>query len=321
MYEKNILYNYNLFLLPFLGMKKLHIFLLISFFSSNIFSQDIYTIFGYRITDVDLNANHRASLSNYLWDSSMTVTDEIYGNNKFDYMKNENGYYAGIGYRQFNMFNNPNIYSNYSFKFQEENVSIYVTDNSNWSNDTGWQKIYGQSFIFGYGLGYMMDNGLSIEASTDYNLPLGQTFYYNDFDDFPTGNYLSFNIKAGYTIGSGRDNLWTAPLGVHISQPTNTRFMNSKVFDSINPSSKDIEFELPGGYALVAGVVVLIAGLFADDGYGGYESYEWDQFYNQYGVLVYRCRTDGGPNSGQFAPDYKCSGLKNDNRWPSKRSF
>lgn len=299
---------------------KLLLFLLII---SKIFSQDIYTIFGYRITDLEQNGQHRASLSNYLWDSSMVVTDEFYGNDKFDYMKYENGYFAGLGYRQYNMFNNSNIYSNYSFKFQEENVSIYVTDNSSWSNDTGWQKIYGQSLIFGYGLGYMMDNGLSIEASADYNLPLGQTFWYNDFDDFPTGNFLSFNIKAGYTIGSRNDNLWTSPLGVHVSKPNNTKFMNTKAFDGVNPSSTDIEFELPGGYGVVAGIAVLIAGLFAGDGYDGYSStsYEWDQFYNQYGVLIYRCRTDGGPNSGQFAPDYKCSGLKNDSRWPSKRDF
>lgn len=311
-------------------MRKLYSFISILVLSTNLFSQDIYTIFGYRITDLEPNGAHRASLSTYLWDNSMTVTDEIYGNNKFDYIKHENGYFAGLGYRQMNMFSNPNLYSNYTFKFQEENVSIYVTDNSSWSNDTGWQKIYGQSFVLGYGLGYMMDNGLSFEASADYNLPLGQTFYYNDFDDFPTGNYLSFNIKAGYTIGSGKDNLWTSPIGVHISQPTNTRFMNSQAFDAINPSSKDVEFELPGGYGLVAGVAVLIAGLFADDGYSGNDgssgydsttSYKWDQFYNQYDVLVYRCKTDGGPNNGQFAPDSKCSGFKNDNRWPSKRAF
>jgi hypothetical protein len=303
-------------------MRKLYSFISILILSTNLFAQDIYTIFGYRITNLEQNGAHRASLSTYLWDNSMVVTDEVIGNNKFDYMKHENGYFAGLGYRQMNMFNNPNLYSNYSFKFQEENVSIFVTDNSSWSNDTGWQKIYGQSLIFGYGLGYMMDNGLSFEASADYNLPLGQTVW-NDFDDFPTGNFLSFNLKAGYTIGSGRDNLWTAPLGVHISQPTNTRFMNSEVFDSVNPSSRDIEFELPGGYGLVAGVAVMIAGLFADDGYSGYDStsYEWDQFYNSYGVLVYRCRTDGGPNSGQFAPNSKCSGFKNDDRWPSKRAL
>ena len=50
-----------------------------------------------------------------------------------------------------------------------------------------------------------------------------------------------------------------------------------------------------------------------------YVDYHWDQFYNQYGLLIWRCRTDGGPNSGQFALDSKCAlKAKIDTRWPDK---
>ena len=50
-----------------------------------------------------------------------------------------------------------------------------------------------------------------------------------------------------------------------------------------------------------------------------YVDYHWDQFYNHYNTLIWRCRTDGGPNSGEIAPDSKCAGkLKTDSRWPAK---
>lgn len=44
--------------------------------------------------------------------------------------------------------------------------------------------------------------------------------------------------------------------------------------------------------------------------------YDWDQFYNQYYRLVWRCRN---VSNGQFAPDFKCAGKsKTDFRWPRK---
>jgi hypothetical protein len=44
--------------------------------------------------------------------------------------------------------------------------------------------------------------------------------------------------------------------------------------------------------------------------------WDWDQFYNQYGDLIWRCR---GVQSGQFAEDYHCAAdYKSDTRWPSK---
>ena len=47
--------------------------------------------------------------------------------------------------------------------------------------------------------------------------------------------------------------------------------------------------------------------------------YHWDQFYNEYGNLIWRCRTDGGPNSGQFALDSKCATKPMiDIKWPGK---
>jgi hypothetical protein len=44
--------------------------------------------------------------------------------------------------------------------------------------------------------------------------------------------------------------------------------------------------------------------------------WDWDQFYNEYGTLIWRCR---GIQTGQFAEDTKCvSDLKTDLRWRSK---
>ena len=50
-----------------------------------------------------------------------------------------------------------------------------------------------------------------------------------------------------------------------------------------------------------------------------YVDYHWDEFYNDNFELIWRCRTDGGPNSGQFALDSKCAlKAKIDTRWPDK---
>jgi len=58
------------------------------------------------------------------------------------------------------------------------------------------------------------------------------------------------------------------------------------------------------------------------NGYGGYKpvvadySWEWDQFYNEYYQLVWRCR---GVQTGQFADDLRCQWrVKTDRTWPSK---
>lgn len=51
----------------------------------------------------------------------------------------------------------------------------------------------------------------------------------------------------------------------------------------------------------------------------GYGQTDWDQFYNQYGYLTWRCRE---VQTGRFADDYRCAGkLKTDARWPSKRAY
>lgn len=70
----------------------------------------------------------------------------------------------------------------------------------------------------------------------------------------------------------------------------------------------------------VAGAAVAI-GAAAQNGYGGsgysgYDSYgvAWDQFYNQYYQLIWRCRSR---SNGQFVDDYYCAGKpKTDFTWP-----
>ena len=44
--------------------------------------------------------------------------------------------------------------------------------------------------------------------------------------------------------------------------------------------------------------------------------WDWDQFYNQYGQLVWACR---GIQTGQFAELHHCAyDVKVDTRWPGK---
>jgi hypothetical protein len=53
-------------------------------------------------------------------------------------------------------------------------------------------------------------------------------------------------------------------------------------------------------------------------GAGYYQGADWDQFYGQYGQLVWACREIG---SGRFTYDYECAGKpQTDFRWPSKRA-
>lgn len=78
----------------------------------------------------------------------------------------------------------------------------------------------------------------------------------------------------------------------------------------------------------IAGVIVAVAAVAAvaaaaansGGGGSGYTAsdyqWDWDLFYNQYGQLVAACR---GIQTGQFADNYRCAGLtQDDNRWPAK---
>lgn len=79
--------------------------------------------------------------------------------------------------------------------------------------------------------------------------------------------------------------------------------------------------------AIVAGVAIALVGAAAiacansssgcRGGGGGYSTgSDWDQFYNQYGQLVWACRDIG---TGRFTYEYACSGLpQTDYRWPAK---
>lgn len=75
---------------------------------------------------------------------------------------------------------------------------------------------------------------------------------------------------------------------------------------------------------VVAAAVVGVAAVCANNGGcggggGGYSNAaDWDQFYSQYGQLVWACREI---YTGRFTYESNCYGLpKNDFRWPSKRA-
>lgn len=77
------------------------------------------------------------------------------------------------------------------------------------------------------------------------------------------------------------------------------------------------------GGLLLAGLVVAVASgggdaagwVPASSGSSDYD-WAWDQFYNEYGVLVWRCR---GVQTGQFAVNSNCAyDLMTDYRWPGK---
>ena len=329
-------------------MKKIYSYICFLVLLSNLFSQDIYTLLGFRINNIKPNVEVQSALDDLLFSSyfnstygyGQIVMNEKYNNNKYDYIKKGNSWFIGGGYRHF-IRSNPNLYSNFTFKYNEESASVYVIDGSDldftaFSDliDSGqefqtvdamidqssveWQKLYSTSMSLGVGFGYMWDNGLALELGADYILYPYEGMY-SDFNTFPSENYMTYNLKVSYTFGSKRNNMWTAPLGVHISKPSNTRFMHSPLFDSINSSPTDIALELPAGYGIVAGAIFYFAALIEGAG-SGYDysgsGYAWDAFYDQYGNIQWRCRDK---SNGEFAYDSNCSGLvKSDNTWPGK---
>lgn len=332
-------------------MKKILLFLFLFLLPSNTYGQDIYTIIGFRSNSIEPTFENRSALNDLLysnyWDQSYSygqlVMDEVYNNDKYDYIKAGNSWFAGFGYRQY-LAKNSNLYSNFTFKYNEESASVYVVDGAdinfttlNSLIDSGqtfqltnamtstasanWQDLYSSSLSLGYGFGHMWDNGLSLELGADFVVWPSQSVW-NDFDtyEFPDDNYITYNLKVSYTIGAkSNDNIWTAPLGLHISKPTSNRFMHSSLFDNVNLSSTDLILELPAGYGLVAGAVVVVAAMIggAGDGYDYSDSgYAWDQFYSSYGILTWRCRDK---SNGEFANNSNCSDkIKLDNTWPDK---
>lgn len=61
-----------------------------------------------------------------------------------------------------------------------------------------------------------------------------------------------------------------------------------------------------------------------EEGYSKYlenfkdRQWDWDQFFDRYGTLVWMCR---GVQTGQFAEDDKCDGnYQTDRRWPNKNA-
>lgn len=96
---------------------------------------------------------------------------------------------------------------------------------------------------------------------------------------------------------------------------------------SVSPS-QCVEMVTKQNQAIVAGLAVAALGaavaVCANNDCGGGGGYtpnydrgaDWDQFYNQYGQLVWACREIG---TGQFTYEYNCSGkIQSDWRWPSK---
>ena len=81
--------------------------------------------------------------------------------------------------------------------------------------------------------------------------------------------------------------------------------------------------------AIAAGVAIALVGTAVavcanNDCSGGgyrnpYQGADWDEFYNQYGTLVWACRSIA---TGQFTYDSDCYGKsKIDWRWPSKLAY
>ncbi len=95
----------------------------------------------------------------------------------------------------------------------------------------------------------------------------------------------------------------------------------SKLIDESNATAG----KFLAGVAAVALVAVVVAAASRGGGGGsGYvphttdRSWSWDQYYNQYGQLVWSCR---GEQTGQFAALSQCSGkYKSDHTWPSKQA-
>lgn len=70
------------------------------------------------------------------------------------------------------------------------------------------------------------------------------------------------------------------------------------------------------GVAAAAGAAASNGGYYAPVSYGGVA---WDQFYNQYYQLIWRCRDR---STGRFVEDYYCAGKPMvDSTWPGWRAY
>lgn len=89
---------------------------------------------------------------------------------------------------------------------------------------------------------------------------------------------------------------------------------NAQCQEKVNEEANNI-----GGAIVAAALIGLVVAAAAQSG-GGYpyssSGSDWDQFYNQYGQLTFRCREI---DTGQFTEHYNCaSKIKDDDRWPGK---
>jgi len=146
-------------------------------------------------------------------------------------------------------------------------------------------------------------NGQSLTGDRSYNL---------EYVDIKNSVALIFSL--GYSAVSE-----LGPFGIKVS----TISGRDPYGTNNNSMATSFEVEMPGMFAgAVLAVVgtVAVVNAYAENGGGlgggGDYSWAWDQFYDQYYNLVWRCR---GMQTGQFANDYQCaSKIKSDFTWPQK---
>lgn len=77
---------------------------------------------------------------------------------------------------------------------------------------------------------------------------------------------------------------------------------------------KNVAKGIVAGLLIAAAVAVARKG--GGGGGGGYGGVAWDEFYNDRGRLIWRCRE---MDTGRFTDDYRCAGQPRiDSQWPSK---
>ena len=253
--------------------------------SSHAGLDDFYGLIGFKFYDIDSKATEN-SLTNLL-DSSSRTLDYISPDNK------ELSFSLGYKFRPIKIFTSFNL----------SKIDATTTNALYWRPTTITDELNFSNIKFGVGYQYDLSNNFYVDIEADYSLNKSD-FFFTEFDyTYNPDNTFGISIGIGFSTKLG----W-GPIGAKASQ---TFGHDPYGFGSAGESS-NIEIEYPG---IVGTFVFFIAGLSQTDA-GGFSTYEWDQFNNQYGQSVWRCRDT---STGRFASDYKCAGkVKSDRKWPGK---
>lgn len=211
-----------------------------SLISSQGLMSKTYGIIGYRNYSLSEDINF-ITLDSHLdmWDSYIT-----------DYNPRGSTWIFGMGYKGYNQ-TNPNYtkFTNFYLNFEFDALEYDAYESWGWDYSDYFPVSH---WVLGGGYGFITKDGLSVDASVEYNFFTDVDQYADyELDEFvvPSGNYISLNLSFGFSKRSS----W-GPWGLYYSKPINKRFINSQ-YPTI--TGNQFLFEMP---LVVAGGAILLVG-------------------------------------------------------------